>query len=95
VAEWLALAGDIAATYVSTRRSDDPALYQRVVIVTKPTEGPSHLIHAPSSRAVWIVFTLGRRTGTQHFPTIRDALNSIRPVLGDDGIKVPAEKPEM
>ena len=92
VAEWLALAGDIADTYVSNRRSDDPALYRRIVIVSKPDEGPSHLIHAPPSRAVWIVFTIGRRTKIQRFPTLRAALNSVRPVLRDPDVKASASK---
>jgi hypothetical protein len=30
VAEWLAGAGDIAAAYVSNRRTDDPAHYRRI-----------------------------------------------------------------
>jgi len=81
VDEWLALAGDVAATYVSSRRGDQPSHYRRIVIVTKPDEGPSHLIHAPPGRDIWMVFTLGRRTGIQRFPTLRAALNSVRPVL--------------
>jgi hypothetical protein len=83
VAEWLASVGDIAATYVSNRLGDDPAHYRRIVIVTKPDEGPSHLVHAPSGRNLWIVFSVGRRTRIQRFPTLRAALNSIRPVLAD------------
>ena len=83
MADWLALAGDVAATYVSSRRSDDPAYYRRIVVVTRPDEGPSHLIHAPSGRDIWIVFTLGQRTRIQRFPDLRAALNSVRPVLKD------------
>ena len=83
VAEWLASVGDIAATYASSRRDDDPAHYRRIVIVTKPDEGPSHFVHAPSGREIWIVFSVGKRTGIQRFPTLRAALNSIRPVLAD------------
>ena len=83
VAEWLASVGDIAATYVSSRRGDDPAHYRRIVIVTKPDEGPSHLVHAPSGRDIWIVFSVGTRTRIRRFPTLRAALNSIRPVLAD------------
>ena len=70
VAEWLASVGDIAATYVSTRRGDDPAQCRRIVIITKPDEGPSHLVHAPSGRDIWIVFSVGRRTRIQRFPTV-------------------------
>ena len=95
VAEWFASAGDVAATYVSSRRGDDPAHYRRIVIVTKPDEGPSHLVHAPSGRDIWIVFSVGGRTRIQRFPTLRAALNSIRPVLADSApIQAPASSGE-
>jgi hypothetical protein len=87
VAEWLAGAGDITEAYVSDRRGDDPALYHKVVIVTKPEAGPTHLVHAPSGRDIWIVLTLGRRTKIRRFPTLRVALNSIRPVLRETGFE--------
>ena len=95
VADWLASVGDIAATYVSSRRGDDPAHYRRIVIVTKPDEGPSHFVHAPSGRDIWIVFSLGRRTRIRRFSTLRAALNSIRPVFADVGIKASADKPKV
>lgn len=94
LAEWLAAAGDIAKAYVSNRREDDPVLYRRIVIIAKPDEGPSHLVHAPSGRDIWIVFSLGRRVGLQRFNTLRAALNSIRPVLVDVGVKVSFDKPQ-
>jgi hypothetical protein len=81
VAEWFAAAGDIAEAYASNRRGDDPALHHRVVIITNPGAGPSHLVHAPSGRDIWIVFSLGKRTKIKRFPTLRAALNSVRPVL--------------
>jgi hypothetical protein len=85
VAEWLSVAGDVASAYVSNRRGDDPTLYRCVVIVMNPDEGPSHFIHAPSGQNVWIVFSFAQRTKVQRFPTLRAALNSIRPVLGEVG----------
>jgi hypothetical protein len=81
VAEWLAGAGDIAAAYVSNRRTDDPAYYRRIVVVSKPDDGPSHLIHAPAGRTIWIVFVPGPRAKFRAFRSLRSALNSIRPVL--------------
>ena len=81
VEEWLAAAGDIASAYVSNRRTDDPAVYRCVVIVTNPAEGPSHLIHAPIDQNVWIAFALGKKSEVLTFPTLLAALNSIRPVL--------------
>jgi hypothetical protein len=81
LAEWLSAAGDIAEAYVSNRRGDDPAYYRRIIIVTKPEEGPSHLVHAPTGRPEWVVFTRGANPQIDIFPTLRAALNSIRPVL--------------
>jgi hypothetical protein len=81
VAEWLAMASDVALAYVSSRSSDDPALYHRIIIVTKPDDGPSHIVYAPSGRNIWIVFSSGRRSGVKRFQNLRTALNSIRPVL--------------
>jgi hypothetical protein len=87
VVEWTAGAGDIAEAYVSNRRADDPALYHRIVIVTKADDGPSHLVHASSGRNIWIIFSLGRRTKIQRFRSLRAALNSIRPVLAETGLE--------
>src|ERR1017187_2467008 len=84
VADWLAAAGDVPLAYVSDRRGDDPALYQRLVIAAKADAGPSHLVHAPSGRDIWIVFSLGQRMRIGRFPSLRAALNSIRPVLADE-----------
>jgi hypothetical protein len=81
VAEWFACAGDIGEAYVSGRRDDDPALRNRVVIVTRLEDGPAHLVHAPTRRGLWIVLSLGLRTKIQRFSTLRAALNSVRPVL--------------
>ena len=67
VAEWIACAGDIGEAYVSGRRDDDPALRNRVVIVTRPEDGPTHLVHAPARRGIWIVLSLGNRTKIQRF----------------------------
>ena|GEM_PF-6860881 len=90
LAGWLASVGDIASIYVSSRSGDDPTHYRRIVIVTKPDEGPSHFVHASYGHDIWIVFSVGRRTTIQRSPTLRAALNSIRPVLADSTpIQVP------
>jgi hypothetical protein len=73
-AEWLAAAGDIASVYISHRRTDDPAIYRCVVIVTNPAEGPSHLIHAPTDRNGWIMFVLGKAAKVLTSRTLRAAL---------------------
>jgi hypothetical protein len=81
VAEWLANAGDVASAYVANRRSDDPAHYRRIVIVTKPGDGPSHIIHAPARLSIWVLFILGQETEFRTFASLRAALNFVRPVL--------------
>jgi hypothetical protein len=85
VAKWLSMAGDVASAYVSNRHGDDPALYHCVVIIMKPDDGPSHFIHAPCGQDVWNVFSFEQRTRFKSFPTLRAALNSIRPVLAEVG----------
>src|SRR5271167_4602019 len=94
LAEWLSAAGDIASAYVSNRRGDDPAYYRRIVIVTRPDEGPSHLVHAPTGRRDWVVFSRGPTYQIDIFPTLRAALNSIRPVLVEAGMEVDRSEPE-
>jgi hypothetical protein len=81
VDEWLALAGDISIAYVSQRRSDDPRLYRRIVIIAGPTDRPSHIVHAPSGASAWLVTTLGPPVHLELFDSLRDALNWVRPVL--------------
>jgi hypothetical protein len=81
VAEWLSVAGDIGAAYVSERRGDDPALYRRIVISESGRSGPSYLIHAPTLVDAWITLNVRLPSEAQSFSSLRDALNSIRPVL--------------
>jgi hypothetical protein len=81
VAEWLSLAQDISSAYVSSRPSDDPALYLRVVISDAIDNRPTHLIHAPAGRRLWAKLSLGQDTRTELFESLQAALNSIRPVL--------------
>jgi hypothetical protein len=81
VAEWLASAGDVLKAFVCERRSDDPRLHRRVVIVGGPVDRPSHIVHAPSGTITWIVTTIGPPANVEQFDTLRDALNSVRPVL--------------
>lgn len=82
LAEWLAAAGDVAAAYASGRKTDDPALKNRIVVFSHSGEAPSHLIHAPAAGNVWMMVWLGRRSRWRQFKTLRAALNAIRPVLG-------------
>jgi hypothetical protein len=81
VDEWLGRAGDVAMAYVSERRSDDPNFFGRVVITTGPGAKPSHVIHPPVDCLSWLVISMERPCEVQRFETLRDALNSVRPVL--------------
>ena len=67
VAEWLGLAQDIALAYVSARRLDDPAIYQRVVISDAPDSKPTHSVHAPAGLRLWVKLTVGREEGAELF----------------------------
>jgi hypothetical protein len=81
VDEWLARASDISAAYVSGRKSDDPAMYRRIVIAAGPGNQPTHLIHAPTGLRLWLKMTLGGDPRVEMFDTLVSALNSIRQVL--------------
>lgn len=81
VATWLARTGDVASAFVSERRSDDPALYRRIVIGIGPEPKPSYLIHAPTGISCWLLTSVRQGSGVQKFDSLRSALNSIRPVL--------------
>ena len=94
VAEWFATAGDIAEAYMSNRRSDNSALLHRVVIIANPDAKPSHLVHAPSGRDIWMVLFLGSRTKIQRYPTLRAALNSVRYVLVETTSEDALTKPQ-
>ena len=79
--EWLSASGDIAWAFFSERRADDPALYRRIVIYENVDAGPSYLVHAPLSTDTWITMNVRDASIAQSFTTLRQALNSIRPVF--------------
>jgi hypothetical protein len=81
--EWLAMAGDIASAYIVQRRSDDPDLVNRIIVVESTDDTPSYIVHAASGRDIWFLANSGQRTKIRRFRTLRAALNSIRPLLAD------------
>ena len=81
VAEWLAAAGDVALAYVSERRSDDPAIYRRVVVAMEADCVPTYLIHTPTNMDIWVLLHVSPDFEGRCFDSLRDALNFIRPVL--------------
>jgi hypothetical protein len=95
LAEWLAAAGDIALAYVSSRQSDDPALKNRIAIITEVGGQMSHLAFAPAGRDIWIVLAKGQRTRLRRYKTLHAALNSIRPVFAPtDPVNLPQQRKE-
>ena len=83
VQDWLGLANDVPLAYVSQRRSDDPTFFGRVVITTGSDTKPSHTIHVAAGSALWLLTAMGSPRSVQQFNTLRDALNSVRPVLSE------------
>jgi len=81
VSAWLAGTCDIASAYVSERRSDDPAIYHRVVVTVGPERTPSFLIHAPTGLSCWLVSKVRGAPEVRRYDSLRTALNSIRPVF--------------
>ncbi|HUB13464.1 MAG TPA: hypothetical protein VMB34_16060 [Acetobacteraceae bacterium] len=81
VQAWLAIACDVASAYVSERRSDDPAIYHRIVVTVGPEPTPSFLIHAPAGLSCWLVQSVGGEPSVRRFDSLRAALNAIRPVF--------------
>src|SRR5579863_4449744 len=92
---WLAAAGDVVSAYVCERRSDDPALYRRIVIFEDLRLGPSYLIHTPTFVDAWITLNVRQASATQSFGSLREALNSVRPVLlGHSSLRAKFDEPE-
>jgi hypothetical protein len=81
LAEWLGKALDIPSAYFSERRSDDPAIYRRIVITEGPDDQVAHLIHCPRGMRLWVRTTVVPEFSVQLFDSLRAALNSIRQVL--------------
>jgi hypothetical protein len=81
VADWLAAAGDVSSAYVSKRRTDEPAIYRRIVISVAGNVEVTHLIHASSHNGSWFVLDVGYKLEVHEFDTLLDALNFVRPVL--------------
>jgi hypothetical protein len=80
--EWLSAAGDITSAYFAERQSDDTSVYRKIVIYEDENDGPSYLIHAPVSVDAWITLNLRESSEALCFTSLREALNSVRPVLG-------------
>jgi hypothetical protein len=66
--------------FVSQRRRDDPAIYQRIVITRRRTKRRAYTIHAPQGMDVWIVVSATEGEDIGSFLTLRAALEFVQPV---------------
>jgi len=73
-------ASSVHSAFVSERRTDDPAIYRRIVVLRRVTKRQLYLVHCPQGSNCWIVLSAVERENLGYFPTLRDALNFIRPV---------------
>lgn len=76
---WSMAVKDFSA-FVSERRSDDPAVYRRIVISRRADNRRLYLIHSHQNSDHWIMVSAADREDVGHFPTLRAALNYISPV---------------
>jgi hypothetical protein len=74
--------------FVSERRSDDPAIYRRIVITRRRTKQHAYTIYAPHGMDVWIVVSVTEREDIGSFSTLRAALEFVQPV--SVGVVTPA-----
>ena len=78
---WMTAAADGVIAYISQRSSDDPVMIGRIVVLKRGTWEPLYSVHCPLHLDIWIVTSLVEQSEVGAFPTLRAALNFIRPVL--------------
>ena len=77
--DWVETARDFQA-FVSERRSDDPAIYRRVVVSHRNTQQHLYLIHCPKDLDCWIMVSPVGGKSIGRFASLRTALEYIGPV---------------
>lgn len=75
---WATEADDVFA-FVSERRSDDPAIYRRIVISRTSTGQRLYHIRPPQGHDSWLVVSAVEGEDVARCPTLRAALNFIKP----------------
>jgi hypothetical protein len=81
--DWKQAAQDYSA-FVSERRSDEPAIYRRIVVSLRATRQHLYLIHGSTEPACWIIISIETGEYVESFPTLRAVLNYIEPVAIPD-----------
>jgi hypothetical protein len=76
---WLVGAGGELGAYVNRRHNDDPAVIGRIVITKREGRQPLYWVQCPSGANIWTVTSVGERSVIGEFPTLRAALDCIRP----------------
>jgi hypothetical protein len=79
--QWLAAAPHGVSAYVSQRNTDDPSVAQRIVVTIRGTRQPLYSVHCPVGADFWIVTSLFEGSEVGLFPSLRAALNFVRPAL--------------
>ncbi len=70
---------DDVFAFVSERRSDDPAIYRRIVITRSSTGQRLYFIRPPQGNDSWQVLSAKEGEDIARCPTLRAALNFVRP----------------
>lgn len=75
---WAAESDEVFA-FVSERRSDDPAIYRRIVVTRTATGQRLYFIRPPQGHDSWLVLSAKEGEDLARCPTLRAALNFVRP----------------
>lgn len=75
---WATAVDDVFA-FVSERRSDDPTIYRRIVITRTSTGQRLYFIRPPHGNDFWQVLSAREGEDIARCPTLRAALNFVRP----------------
>jgi hypothetical protein len=76
--------------FVSDRRTDEPAIYRRIVISVRATRQHLYLVHAATEPACWMMLSIATGEYAARLPTLRAVLESIEPVALSERRHAPA-----
>jgi hypothetical protein len=77
--DWIEAAPAYTA-FISERRTDEPAIYRRIVISLRATREHLYLVHAATEPACWVMLCIATGEYAGRFPTLRAVLDYIEPV---------------
>jgi len=88
--DWVQAAQGFTA-FISERRTDEPAIYRRIVISVRATRQHLYLIHAAAEPACLIMLCIATGEYAGRFPTLRAVLDYIEPVALPERRPVPPQ----